>query len=950
VDLRRKAALADLLGRFLPQGVADRLEESLPSGSEAAPRVLPTLAERRRVAVLFVDLSGFTALSESVDPERILAVVNRFFAVVGEVAERWGGVIDKFMGDAALVVFGAPRAVEGAPVRAVNAALEIHERLRAEGAELARSEPGVDLRASCSIAAGTVISGVVGFAGRCDFTVLGDAVNVAARLQKACGPDGIVVERAVAQAIDPDSALVDLEPLPPLAAKGKREPLSAVRVRPRPERGRSEFLAEEPGLVGRRSELEALEGALYRVQSGGGGALLLVGEAGVGKSRLIAAAQRRARSRKVPVIELRCAGKGPGALLRDLFESTGDTLALALLDAGEAAGLADRMVEALAKRAGRRGFLVTVDDLSSIDGPSRERLAAALPALGHLGGFLLAAARLPSQLEPDALERSEELRPFERTAILEIGPLPTFDAKRLLAQLRPADAEDHPLLERLAREARCIPHLLLKAAGATNVEADLARVDALPAPGPQALQALALLAAADASLLAEALGAHPEAVAAALAQAAADRLIHEGPTGVEIAESSVRERLLQRLVAPEQRRLHSRLARALQARQSPEALVHFAQGEDGPAAAKALAQLCERQLSLGQPAAALELARRALDRLRAAGDKSEAARLGLLEGRCLLALGHRAEATSSFFSAFAASAAAGERATAAIELGHLLAAGGSTSLSDEVLAAASRRSQSSAEALARLHKERGSLAWERGDLAEARRLWAEASRLAESAGDSALKGRCELNLALLARRERQERAPAEIGALARGEGDVSRAGELLGEADALEAGGDRERALAACGEAIALASARWSTRLEAEARCRMSRLLLAANRAPEGFQEAERCARAYGKLGDARGQAHAFRLLGTAAIQLSQGRAAQLYLRRAVQVLTESGDRRGAAEALVELSKVVEDTSAEFYLSEAQHLYQELGEGERAAAVSAHLGQRRDASFKRPLP
>jgi tetratricopeptide (TPR) repeat protein len=592
---------------------------------------------------------------------------------------------------------------------------------------------------------------------------------------------------------------------------------------------------------------------------------------------------------------------------------------------------------------------VTVDELSSIDNPSRERLAAALPALGHLGGFLLAAARLPSQLEPDALERSEELRPFEHTAILEIGPLPSFDAKRLLAQLRPADADDHPLLERLAREARCIPHLLLKAAGATDVEADLARVDALPAPGPQALQALALLAVADASLLAEALGAAPEAMTAALAQAAADRLVREGPTGVEIAESSVRERLLQRLVAPEQRRLHSRLARALQVRQSSEALVHFAQGEDGPAAAKALAQLCERQLSLGQPAAALELVRRALDRLRTAGDKFEAARLGLLEGRCLLALGHRGEATSSFFSAFAASAAAGERATAAIELGHLLAAGGSTSLSDEVLTAASCRSQGSAEALARLHKERGSLAWERGDLAEARRLWVEASRLAESAGDSALKGRCELNLALLARRERKESSLlAELGALARGECDVSRAGELLGEADALEAGGDRERALAACGEALDLASARQSARLEAEARCRMSRLLLAANRAPEGFQEAERCARAYGRVGDARGQAHAFRLLGTAAIQLSQGRAAQLYLRRAVQMLTESGDRRGAAEALVELSKVVEDASAEFYLSEAQHLYQELGEGERAAAVGAHLGQRREASVERP--
>lgn len=941
MNLHRKAALADLLSRFLPPGIASRLEESLPPGSEAAPRVLPTLAERRKVAVLFVDLSGFTALSEAVDPERVLSIVNRFFGIVGEVAERWGGVIDKFLGDATLVVFGAPRAVEGAPARAVSAALEIHERLRSEGAELARAEPGVDLRASCSIAAGTVISGVVGSAGRCDFTVLGDAVNVAARLQKACGPDEVVAERGVAQAVDPDSALVDFEPLPPIAVKGKKEPLAAVRIRPRPGRHRSEHLAEEPGLVGRRSELEALEGALFRVQSGSGGALLLVGEAGVGKSRLIAAAQRRARSRGIPVIELRGTGSGPGALLRDLFETAGDTLALALLDAGEIVGLPDMAAEALAKRAGRRGFLVTVDDLSAIDGPSRERLAAALPALGHLGGFLLAAARLPSQLEPDALERSEELRPFERMAILEVGPLPTFDAKRLLAQHRPGDADNHPLLERLAREARCIPSFLLKAAGASTVESDLARVDALPPPGPQALQALALIAAADAALLAEAIDAHPDLMAVTLDQALADHLVRQGEIGFEIAQPPLREALLQRLVAPERRRLHTRLARALEARQSSEALVHLAQGDDGAAAANALARLAERQLALGQPAAALELARRGLDRQRTSGEKADSARLGLLEGRCLLALGHRAEATSSFYTAFAASAAAGERATAAIELGQLLAADGSKSLSDELLTAASRQSQSSPEALARLQKERGSLAWERGDLPEARRLWTEASRLAESIGDSALKGRCDLNLAVLTRRERGESVPGGIGSPGRSEGSVARAAELLGQADALEAGGDRERALAVCGEALALATARSSARLEAEARWRRGRLLLATGQAREGFEEAERCAQAYGKVGDARGQAHAFRLLGTAAIRLNQERSAQLYLRRAVQVLTESGDQRGTAEALVELSRVVDEAAAEFYLSEAQHLYQELGDGEGAAAVGEAVEGRR---------
>ncbi len=541
-------------------------------------------------------------------------------------------------------------------------------------------------------------------------------------------------------------------------------------------------------------------------------------------------------------------------------------------------------------------------------------------------------------------------RPFERMAILEVGPLPTFDAKRLLAQHRPEDADNHPLLERLAREARCIPSLLLKVAGASNVDESLSRVDALPAPGRQAIQALSLMGAADAALLAEALDANPDSMGLALGQALADHLVREGQIGLEIADPALREALLQRLVGPEQRRLHSRLARALEARKSPEALVHLAQGQDPAAAARALARLSERQLSLGQPAAALELARKGLDLLRSSGEKGEAAKLGLLEGRCLLALGHRAEATSSFYSAFAASAAAGERATAAIELGQLLAADGSKSLSDEVLSAATRQSQSNPEALARLQKERGSLAWERGDLSEARRLWTEASQLADSAGDSALKGRCDLNLAVLARKERGE-GVAEglgLGLGGRGEGSVARAAELLGQADALEAGGDRERALAACGEAVTLATARSSARLEAEARLRRSRLMLANGQALEGFQEAERCAQAYGKVGDARGQAHAFHLLGAAAIELRQERTAQLYLRRAVQVLTESGDQRGAAEALVELSRVVEAAAAEFYLSEALQLYQELGDGERAAAVESQLAKRRERPAAAP--
>jgi tetratricopeptide (TPR) repeat protein len=671
-----------------------------------------------------------------------------------------------------------------------------------------------------------------------------------------------------------------------------------------------------------------VESALFRIGSGAGGALLLVGEAGVGKSRLLAAAARRARSRAIPVVELRPRGQGPGALLRELFESVGDSLAVALLEAGDTESLSGLAAEALAARAGRRGFLVVVDDLPAVDAPSRARLAGALGPLAKLGGFLLSAARLPSPVAPDALRRSEELRAFDRMAILEVGPLPAFDAKRLLAQLRPGDAGDHPLLERLTREARGIPRALHQLAGGKGVEAELARVDGLSFPGAQAMKALALIGAADGDLLTATLEADPECARAALAEAAAQHLVREGPTGFELADGALREALVRRLVASERRHLHSRLARALDARQSSEAAVHHAQGEDARAASRALAELSERQLALGQAAQALVLARRGLERAGEAIPPADAPQLGLLEGRALLALGQRTEATSAFFAAFSGSAAAADRSSAAIELGHLLDAGGGTTLSAEVLASAARQTRACPGEHARLESERGSLAWERGEACEARRLWTEASRLADSAGDAALKGRCDLNLALLTRHEQGATTEAAHdplepphqgtagGAafgrpirLERAEGEAARAGELLGRADVLEAAGDPSGALSACEEALAMA--RSTPRVEAEVRSRRARLLLAHGETAEGVEEAERCAQLYGRLRDAPAQA------------------------RALRVLTESGERRDAAEALVALAGAVDEGAAAYYLREARALFEQIGDGPRAAAIQA---------------
>ncbi|HCF56548.1 MAG TPA: hypothetical protein DFS52_00945, partial [Myxococcales bacterium] len=363
------ADLARMLTKFVPEGLAERLEHSVAGGSPLTDGVIPTLAERREVTVLFADLAGFTALSERLDPEEVVGVVNRFFALVAGVTRRWGGAIDKYLGDAALVLFGAPCAVEQASQRAVAAALELQQGIRKVAEEVAREYPGVDVRATCAIARGLVIAGIVGAESRCEYTVIGDPVNTAARLQKACSPGEVVVDAAVAEELDPDASDVVLEPLAPLPAKGKSRPLAPVRVR-----GLAEAVPPEPGLAGRKAELAVIDRNLGQLAEGQGGALLFFGGAGMGKSALLSASRRRARARGFAVVDLPTGRKDPGALLATIFERAEDAGGLRLLETGDTAGLPALAAHALALRAEGRRFLVCVDDLDEADSPSRASL------------------------------------------------------------------------------------------------------------------------------------------------------------------------------------------------------------------------------------------------------------------------------------------------------------------------------------------------------------------------------------------------------------------------------------------------------------------------------------------------------------------------------------------------------------------------------------------------
>ena len=134
------------------------------------------------MTVLFADISGFTSMSEKMDPEIVTSAMNKCFGMFGTIVERNGGTIDKFIGDCVMVLFGAPRALEDAPGRAIQSALEM--RVAMLESQLGQSL-GVELGIHIGINTGEVISGEVGSDTKKEFTVMGDAVNLASRLKDA---------------------------------------------------------------------------------------------------------------------------------------------------------------------------------------------------------------------------------------------------------------------------------------------------------------------------------------------------------------------------------------------------------------------------------------------------------------------------------------------------------------------------------------------------------------------------------------------------------------------------------------------------------------------------------------------------------------------------------------------------------------------------------------------
>ncbi len=263
-------------------------------GEEALKQVLPGAlaahatqlagalgAERRQATIIFGDISGFTSMSERQAPEKVREIVNRCFDGMVEAVARYDGSVDKFIGDAIMVVFGAPNAHEDDPERAVRCALEMQAYLTEVNKTIASP-----LKMRIGINSGAVVAGGVGGQRRMDYTVMGDTVNLAQRLEAAAAPGKILVSGVVKRLTD---RAVRYRELPAITVKGKVEPVAIFEV----EGLWQQEQKEHDLFVGRRAELAKIDQLLKQLKAGKPGGMVFLGEPGMGKTQLLDEAARQ---------------------------------------------------------------------------------------------------------------------------------------------------------------------------------------------------------------------------------------------------------------------------------------------------------------------------------------------------------------------------------------------------------------------------------------------------------------------------------------------------------------------------------------------------------------------------------------------------------------------------------------------------------------------------------
>jgi adenylate cyclase len=336
---RAAAKFCDECGQALVPGapVAPAASPAAPPARPAAPagytprhlaeKILTSRSaiegERKQVSVLFVDCVGFTALSARLDPEDLHTLMDGCFQRFSDAVHRHEGTINQFTGDGVMALFGAPIAHEDHAVRAVSAALLIQQSIREYAATVQR-ERGLEFAVRIGINTGQVVVGKIGDDLRMDYTAQGETVNLAARLQQAAAPGGILVSGATLGLV---RGYFLIEDAGAVRVKGVDEPVPTFAITGQRRRRARFDLALERGLtplIGRERERAFLLDCLDKARRGRGNVVSLVGAAGTGKSRLLYELHRGLEPGSVTYLEGECRPHGealPFDLIVQLLEA-----------------------------------------------------------------------------------------------------------------------------------------------------------------------------------------------------------------------------------------------------------------------------------------------------------------------------------------------------------------------------------------------------------------------------------------------------------------------------------------------------------------------------------------------------------------------------------------------------------------------------------------------------
>ena len=243
------------------------------------------VGERRVVTMLFCDVKGSTAAASHLDPEEWTEIINGAFERMIRPVYKYEGMVARLMGDAILAFFGAPITHEDDPQRAVLAGLDIVDEIRSYR-EQVQQRWGIDLNVRVGINTGEVVVGTVGSDLRMEYTAMGDAINLAARMEQTAQPGTVRIAENTYRLV---ASYFEVEELGNIEIKGKEQAIPAYSVlQPKAQPSRLHGNIRLDGaLVGRAREMNLLQEALEQVLVGNGQIICLIGEAGLGKSRLI---------------------------------------------------------------------------------------------------------------------------------------------------------------------------------------------------------------------------------------------------------------------------------------------------------------------------------------------------------------------------------------------------------------------------------------------------------------------------------------------------------------------------------------------------------------------------------------------------------------------------------------------------------------------------------------